>query len=398
MDGRVRAWVVLWAVLGYVAGGSVAGAQEASDASATTGGERAAKPKPVEEIVIRGRSDSLVGIAGAASQGTVGAVQLEQRPISRPGEVLETVPGVIITQHSGAGKANQFFLRGFNLDHGTDFATSIDGVPINLVSHGHGQGYSDLNFMIPELVERVNYDKGVYTASHGDFSSAGAAELEYFNVLPENLLQVEGGMFGFGRGLLAGSTSLGQGHLLSAVELFHNNGPFSEPDGYKKVNGVLRYSRGDSDGGWSVTGSAYAGNWNSSDQIARRADDRPGFDRFDSLNDSDGGASQKYMLYGEWHRRDADSADRLLVFGFRQKLDLVSDFTYVLASPQGDQFEQTDRRWVGGARASHTWFGSLGGRDMENTVGLQLRGDRVRNGLFQTVRGIGQTRWTTTGR
>src|SRR5262245_32373157 len=196
-----------------------------------TGGE-------TEEMVVRGRSDSQVGTADTASQGTIGAEQLEQRTLSRPGEVLETVPGVIITQHSGAGKANQFFLRGFNLDHGTDFATSIDGVPVNLPSHGHGQGYTDLNFLIPELIERIDFRKGVYDAHDGDFSSAGAAAIRYANALPHGLALVAGGRFNYYRGVLANSNALGSGNLLYGLELYNNDGPWDNPDRYKRVNGV----------------------------------------------------------------------------------------------------------------------------------------------------------------
>jgi outer membrane receptor protein involved in Fe transport len=336
--------------------------------------------------VVQGREDSLVGIAETASEGTVGAKQLEERPLARPGEVLETVPGLITTQHSGAGKANQFFLRGFNLDHGTDFATSIDGVPVNLPSHGHGQGYTDLNFLIPELVERINYRKGVYYADLGDFSSAGAADIQYFDTLPESLAQIEGGMFDYYRGLFASSLKVGEGNLLYALELFHDDGPWEHPDHYKKLNGVLRYSHGDPGLGWSLTASAYAGEWDATDQVAERAIDGPDFGRFDSLDESTGGKSQKYMLYGEWHRSDERSASKLLAYGFYQYLDLFSNFTYFLSSPQGDQFEQLDDRWVGGAQGSHTFYGHLAALPMENTVGLQVRSDSIRNGLFQTVR------------
>ena len=135
----------------------------------------------------------------------MGATEIEKRPLFRPGEVLETVPGMIVTQHSGPGKANQFFLRGFNLDHGTDFATRVNGMPVNLPTNGHGQGYTDLNFMIPELVKTVNYKKGVYYADEGDFASAGAADLDYFDVLPRGLAQIEGGMYNYYRALLADS-------------------------------------------------------------------------------------------------------------------------------------------------------------------------------------------------
>jgi hypothetical protein len=342
--------------------------------------------KPVEEIVVRGRADSQVGTADSASQGTIGQEQLERRPLMRPGEVLETVPGLIATQHSGAGKANQYFLRGFNLDHGTDFASFVDGVPINLPSHGHGQGYTDLNFLIPELIERVDFRKGVYYPDLGDFSSAGAANMQYFDEVPQSFVQGEGGMYGYGRGVTAGSLPLGPGDVLGALELFHDDGPWEHEDDFWKGNAVLKYSGHTGDQGYSVTASAYAGDWDATDQIARRALDLPGFGRFDSLDKTSGGDSQKYMLYGEWHRADEDAATNLLIYGFFQNLTLFSNFTYFLSSPDGDQFEQRDERWVGGATGSQRWFGALFGREMQNTVGIQYRNDWIDNGLFQTVR------------
>jgi outer membrane receptor protein involved in Fe transport len=299
--------------------------------------------------------------------------------------VLETVPGLILTQHTGAGKANQFFLRGFNLDHGTDFATSLDGVPVNLPTHGHGQGYTDLNFLIPELVERVDYEKGVYSARRGDFSSAGAADLRYFRSLEDTIARVEGGRFDYFRSLFASSQELGEGDLVYAAEIFGDDGPWEHSDDFDKANAVLRYAHGDAERGFTVTALGYAGQWDATDQIAERALDLPGFDRFDSLNTTDGGRSQKAMLYGEWHADDEASASRALVYGFYQYLDLFSDFTYELGSPLGDQFEQTDERWVGGADLAHTRFGHLAGRAMENAAGLQLRSDSIENGLFQTV-------------
>lgn len=338
------------------------------------------------EVLVYGHADNLLGIASSASQGTIGRDELEQRPLSRPGEVLETVPGVIVTQHSGSGKANQFFLRGFNLDHGTDFATSVNGVPVNLPTHGHGQGYTDLNFMIPELIERVDFRKGPYYADLGDFSSAGAADIHYVGFLPQSIAQVEGGSFGYVRGLYASSHLIGSGNVLYAVELFHNDGPWTRPDDYKRINGVLSYSRGDAEFGYSVTAMAYAGDWNATDQIAERALQKiPDFGRFDSLDTSDGGNSQRHSLSAEWHRADPDSSTKVLLYGFYYDLHLFSNFTYFLDSPQGDQFEQLDRRWVGGTKASQTWYSEVFSRSMENTVGLQIRSDSVANGLFQTV-------------
>jgi hypothetical protein len=245
-----------------------------------------------------------------------------------------------------------------------------------------------MNFLIPELVERVDFHKGLYYANQGDFSSAGAANIVYFDELPETLVQAEGGMFGYGRGVFASSHAIGPGTLLYAGELFHNNGPWQHSDDYWKGNALLRYSAGDDEFGGSLTGSGYYGDWDASDQIAKRAlqqlDD---FDRFSSLDKTTGGESQKYMLYGEWHRLSDASASQALVYGFYQDLDLFSNFTYFLDDPvNGDQFEQQDERWVGGASASHISFGALFQRPMENTLGFQLRSDSIQNGLFQTTR------------
>jgi hypothetical protein len=144
-------------------------------------------------------------------------------------KIMETVPGLVVTQHSGDGKANQYFLRGFNLDHGTDFAFSVDDVPVNLPSHAHGQGYSDLNFMIPELVNFIEYRKGPFYSEVGDFSGAGAANVHLVNSLPQGTLNLQGGMYGFVRGLAAASPTVGPGTLLYALEYNHYNGPWVVP-------------------------------------------------------------------------------------------------------------------------------------------------------------------------
>src|SRR5947207_8186707 len=183
-----------------------------------------------EEIQVTGHYENAVGSSEAASSGKITRQLVEDRPILRPGEVLELVPGLVITQHSGAGKANQYFLRGFNLDHGTDFLTTLNGVPLNLRTHAHGQGYTDLNFLIPELVQRVDYVKGPYFASKGDFASAGAADIRYLEALPQGLVELTAGSFLYGRALVAGTPHLGDGHLLYALELFHEDGPWVRPD------------------------------------------------------------------------------------------------------------------------------------------------------------------------
>jgi hypothetical protein len=350
-----------------------------------------ATPTRLPEVVVKGRADDLTGVAASATQGTVGVDHLRARPLLRPGELLETVPGVIITQHSGAGKANQYFLRGFSLDHGTDFATSLNGMPVNLPTHGHGQGYTDLNWIIPELVTRVDYRKGPYAAVDGDFASAGAADLTYASALPQSLWQVEGGSFGYGRGVLASSPRLGDGTLLYGLELMHNDGPWERRENFWKGNGVLRYSVGDDALGWSVLGFAYRGEWNATDQIARRAltgaNAVPGgfsIGRFGTLDPTTGGASQRYGAIAEWHRSGGDSASKLMAYAFYYDLDLFSNFTCFLNDPTDttpDQFLQTDNRLTAGFKASHDWNMTLLGRESENSAGLQFRNDVIRNGL-----------------
>ena len=331
---------------------------------------------------VQGREDSLIGIASSATQGTVGSTAIQERPILRSGEVLETVPGVIITQHAGGGKANQYFLRGFNLDHGTDFAIFLDGMPLNLPSHAHGEGYADMNTVIPEFVERVDFQKGPYYADVGNYGSAGSANVVFFKTLPQNFFVVEGGMYGFGRGVFGASRKLGSGSLLYGGEVSHDDGPWTHPDNYYKFNGIVTYSRGEAARGFSITARAYHGKWNSSDQIAENAVPLVGF--FGTLNPTDGGHSQRYSLQTEWHRQTAHSATQVTAYGFYYDLDLFSDFTYYLTDPvRGDQFEQKDRRWVAGLAASHTIFSQWFGHRVQNTFGVQVRNDWINNGLYQ---------------
>ena len=226
--------VLLWAA------GAIAPVAARADASSIS----------LETVIVTGRAQDLTGVAPSANMGSVGAADLDLRPLLRPGEIVETIPGVIITQHSGSGKANQYFLRGFNLDHGTDLAIDLDGTPVNMPSHAHGQGYSDLNFVIPELIQRVDYKKGPYYADVGDFGSAGAFSIRYYDVLPAGIARVEGGQFGYGRVLLADNAGLGTGNLIYALELEHNDGPWVQGDDARKASGMLRYAQGDHDKGW----------------------------------------------------------------------------------------------------------------------------------------------------
>jgi hypothetical protein len=376
MQRKAAAAVCLFLVLPFQMAIDSAFAQSTNSATKT-------QPIRLPEVKVTGRQDNELGIASSATQGTVGADELAARPILRAGEIMETVPGMIITQHAGGGKANQYFLRGFNLDHGTDFATYLDDMPLNLPSHAHGEGYSDMNVVIPEFVQRLDYEKGPYYADVGNFGSAGAAHLDFYKVLPQNFLTTEGGMEGFGRAVFGVSQKVGTGNLLYGGEAYHDDGPWTHADDYSKFNGIMMYSQGDDANGFSITGHAYYGQWNSSDQLAANAVPLVGF--YGTLNPDDGGSSERLSLQGEWRRQSGNSETKITAYGFYYDLDLFSDFNYYLTDPvHGDQFEQQDRRWVGGLDVRHTISSEWFGREVENSFGLQARNDWINNGLYQT--------------
>lgn len=338
----------------------------------------AAQGRSLETVNVIGHYENGVGTSDAASAGAVTARLLENRPALRPGEILEFVPGVIVTQHSGDGKANQYFLRGFNLDHGTDFATTVAGMPANMRTHAHGQGYTDLNFLIPELVERVDYRKGPYYAELGDFANAGAAQMKLFDRLPRGIATLTLGEHDFTRGLVANSLDAGAGSLLYALDLSRNDGPWDEPENFHKTNGVLRYAGGDRDNGFNVTGMAYSAHWDSTDQIPERAVRTDLIDRFDSLDASDGGETHRYSLSFEGVHTNADGRSDLSVYVLKSDLNLFSNFTYFLDNPlDGDQFEQAERRVTYGFNTGHTWFGSVAGHRSDTRIGLEGRYDRL---------------------
>ena len=325
--------------------------------------------------------ESLVGIASASTEGAVTAQQIESRPIARAGDVLEAIPGLVISQHSGEGKANQYYLRGFNLDHGTDFSTTVAGMPINMPTHAHGHGYTDLNFVIPEIVSGIQYRKGPYFVEDGDFTTAGSANINYVNVLDKPTALVEGGSDSYLRGLVMGSPNVGEGNLLYALEGVYNNGPWAKPDNYRKYNGVLRYSVGDARNGFAITGMGYQAKWDSTDQIPLRAVQAGEISRFGNIDPSDGGETHRYSLSGEYQHSGERSVTRAVVYGIDYKLNLWSDFTYFLVHPDtGDQFEQADRRQVYGAKVTHRWFARWFGEvDSDNEIGFQARYDNIGN-------------------
>jgi hypothetical protein len=340
----------------------------------------------IQRVLVEGARASQLGVADSANAGSVGQKELEMRTIYRPGELLEAAPGLIASQHSGEGKANQFYLRGFNLDHGTDLATYVDDMPVNQRSHAHGQGWTDLNFLIPELTARLDYRKGPYSAREGDFASAGSAAVTYANRLVRDVATVSVGQNGYARTALAASKDAAGGALTYALELLHNDGPFTHPDDYQKVNGVLRYSRGYANNGWSVTAMAYHGRWNSTDQIPERAVDDGRIGRFGLVDDTDGGEARRYSLSGVWRQTAADSASKVNAYIIRNQLDLWSNFTYFMDDPvHGDQFAQPDRRVTSGVNALHTWHAHRGDTvTADLSVGLQAQNDNIFNGLLHT--------------
>ncbi|MES2683294.1 MAG: TonB-dependent receptor [Pseudomonadota bacterium] len=331
-------------------------------------------------------SQQLIGAPDSATVGTVYADQLGNRTISRTGELLEVVPGLIVTQHSGEGKANQYFLRGYNLDHGTDFAIFVDGLPVNTPTHAHGQGYADNGFMIPELVESIEYRKGPYYAQYGDFAVAGAAEVRYKSKLEESLVEVTGGAFGYGRLLNVGSQKLGAGDLVYGAEYVHYDGPYELGQHYNKGNLLLRYSERTAAGGYHLAASGYSTRNLSPDQIPQRAVDQGAIGRLGSVDPTDGGYTHRINFSGGLDRQLGPGTLTLAAYAFRYRLELFSNFTYLLDDPvNGDQFNQSDKRNVYGGQASYKLPGQLLGLPLQNEIGVQTRYDDIDDvGLYLT--------------
>ncbi len=338
-----------------------------------------------DDIIVYGRALAQIGTATSGSQGVVGYRDFEDKPLSRVGELVENVPGVIATQHSGTGKANQYFLRGFNLDHGTDFAGFVDGVPINMRTHGHGQGYLDLNFLIPELVERIDYRKGPYFADVGDFSAAGTVRFTTATRLRAPIVQAYVGMYGYYRGLAAGSTKLGQGDLLLALDGTRSNGPWVLDEDLKEINSLIKYSQGTADHGWTVGFTGYRATWNATDQVPLRAVRDGLISRFGNIDPYLGGQTTRLGLTGN----GTFGGTTITLYALYYRFRLISNFTYFLDDPlRGDEFEQRDQRGVFGGAARRDIDIRLGDVPVELTVGADARYDHIgKIGLYHTERG-----------
>jgi outer membrane receptor protein involved in Fe transport len=342
----------------------------------------------LEEVTVTGRLDRLQGTPVSASQGIVTDEQLSLRPILRTGELMEVVPGLLVTQHSGDGKANQYFLRGFNLDHGTDLATSVDGVPVNMPTHGHGQGYTDINFVIPELVQSIEYRKGTYYAETGNFSAAGAVNLRYEQKLDGPLVVLEGGEESYARSLIAASPEIGGGVLLVGLDYAHIDGPWQLAENYRKKNGLVRYTHAvGTDNQFSVTAQGYDGDWKSTDQIPLRAVQSGEIDRFGNIDPTDRGDSHRYSLSVDWTSNLTDSDELTgLVYAVDYGLDLISNFSYATDPDNGDQFEQVDDRNIYGANVTYRHKFDWADREQEFATGVQIRRDDIgKVALYRTI-------------
>ena len=342
-----------------------------------------AQDEQIEEVLVWGRSLMLLGEADSASQGVVGYADFSTRPLARVGELVEVVPGMIATQHSGPGKANQYFLRGFNLDHGSDFSTHFDGMPVNWRTHAHAQGYMDLNFIIPEIIERVDFQKGPYFADTGDFSLAGSSAMQTYDTLDQGFTEVTVGSKDELRVVSANSFAVGQGNLLFALEHHQTNGQFVLDQDVRKYNGLLKYTGNIGAATTRVTLSAYDSVWISTNQVPQRAVESGQIDRFGFIDPDLGGESHRYSLTGsmEW--------DNWTVGGYSSSyyMSLINNPTYVLNDPiNGDEFEQEDERTLFGGYVRNTVDFELFGLPATRVFGLDLRYDDVNElNLFNTV-------------
>lgn len=341
----------------------------------------------IEKVDVVASALALTAIADTASEGTILREQIENRPRSRIGEVLEVIPGLIVTQHSGDGKANQYFLRGFNLDHGTDFRTSVNGVPVNMPTHAHGQGYTDLNFVIPELINKITYKKGTYHAEEGDFSAAGAANIEYVRSLKEGLVSIEGGQDSYIRSVAAKSFKAGAGDLLFGAEVLQQDGPWDVPENTRKRNAYVSYAFGQPSNQWTIAAMAYNNRWTATDQVPQSAVVDGEIGRFGSLDPTTGGKTSRYSITADWKRITERGITRANAYMVDYKLNLFSNFTYWFNDPiNGDQFEQADRRKIYGANIEHAVDGSFGKVEMTHAFGVNLRFDDIDAvGLYATA-------------
>ena len=333
----------------------------------------------LQEVTVSAQRLSLIGSAQTASEGIIVQEELALVPAFRPAQVLETVPGLDVTIHSGEGKAGQYLLRGYNLDHGTDLAVFIDDMPINEPTHTHGQGYTDLNFLFPQLATNVTYTKGTYYANVGDFASVGSVHINYLDTLMDQAA-VTVGTLGYYNVMSAGSTELGSGRLLGAIEAQSYDGPWTIPGDQRKVNSVVRFSQGDQHDGYSVTGMFYKDTWNAqTDQPERALTEGLISSVWDQLDKTDGGDAQRASVSTVFHETLGGGQLTANAYVINNRLTLWNDFTHYLVDPvDGDQEQQQENRVTVGGDLDFTQTAQLFGVDQDWQVGLHERYDENR--------------------
>ena len=332
---------------------------------------------PGEIVVTASRAD-LLGIATTASQGSITAEELKIRPAYRVGELLESVPGLVVTVHSGEGKANQFLARGFNLDHGTDIANFIDDIPINRPTDTHGEGYSDLNFIIPEVLDGLEYTKGTYYSSVGNFGDVASVHLHIADTIPTEVT-LGGDTFSGFNAYAGGTHEFGSvDRVIAAFEFNRVNGPFVPPGDFNKYAGVLKYSHGTLADGYDLTGQYYHGTGLFSTDQPQRAVDRGLIDRYGTLDPTDGTSNDRLSVSGHYGATGTDWKLAANAYAVHSTQTLWNNFTHFLEDPvNGDQEEQDESRTTFGGGAAFTWKAKLGRITSDTTVGVQGRYDDI---------------------
>lgn len=336
---------------------------------------------PLPELTVTERRPTT-----AASSETIRARDYELRPHSTTQEILNNLPGLLASQHAGGGKAMQYFLRGFDNDHGTDIALFVDGVPVNMISHAHGQGYADLNFLIPEVVERVELYKGPYFAQWGDLANSGAVNFVTKERAAENSLQALGGFFNTMRytGLL--SPKLGPVQTVLASEVYFTDGPFKTPNNYARYNVFGKFTLEPTpESKLTLWASAHDGDWDASGQIPLREVHARRLSRFGALDPTEGGKSDRQninLIYA--YTPSPQESWQVQLYGSRSKLSLFANFTFFRADPvRGDGIHQDDSRILYGGRVRYSRFWTLGSLPTQSTVGFETRNDDADVGLFR---------------
>src|SRR5712692_9181909 len=324
----------------------------------------------------------------AASAETIRERDLVLRPKSTPEDILRVVPGLAIAQHQGGGKADQLFLRGFDADHGTDVALFIDGTPINMPSHGHGQGYADLHFLIPETIDRIDVTKGPYFPEYGNFDTAGAINLRTRRSFAESSVSAEYGRFDTYRVLGIASPKLTGGLPWLAAEVAGTNGPFDSPEQLQRYNIFTKETLAlNANTVFSLLASAYGSSWNASGQIPLRGVEAGFLPRFGSIDPSEGGQTQRQMLVATLEHQHGQDRVSISAFLVRYRLRLFSDFTFQLRDPETfDEIEQNDSRVYTGAQARFRSTRSWGDVKLVTTLGAQARYDDIRAELWHVAK------------